>query len=488
MTAVIPLRLPEKMQWVMESSRKFVVIIGGRGSGKSEGVARILLIKATEERCDVICCREYQNSIDDSVHKLLRTVALNSGMTWVEPTDKKIRLTTGGEFVFKGLARNSSAIRSAQNMKYLWVEEAQGLSKQSIQDILPTIRAPGSQLYFTANPMSSGDPFSQRFITPYQKELDRDGFFQDDQHLIVVMNWRDNPFHGELEAQRLWDLEHLPRAEYDHIWDGKFNDSVDSAIIPAEHFDAAIDLHKKFGFEPRGMKVVSHDPADEGGDAKGLVYRHGSVILDVLEKTDGDVSDACNWATGYANRVQADIFNYDADGLGAGLRGQISPAFEGKKIIVKQFKGSFAPEFPDQVYQPDNVIERIEAKTNREAFKNRRAQFYIRLQDRFHKSYLWREKGQYQDPDECISISSAINCMQQLRSEVCRIPLKHNPSGMIQIMTKQEMLIRHKIQSPNLADSLMMSCEIPIPIKPPPERYTIPSMVGPTSSASRNRY
>lgn len=489
----IQLYLGRKWRRIMESDKKFIVLIGGRGSGKSEGAVRVLLAKASTEGCAVLCCREFYTSISDSVHKNIKEVAEKAGMYWVDVTEQKIRLidengNVFGEFVFKGLARHSSAIRSFTNIKYLFVDEAQTLSQASIQDIFPTIRAPGSQIYLVGNPMSSGDPFSQRFIVPYQKELERDGFYEDDLHLIVVLNYTENPWHGELESQRLWSLEHDPRALYDHIWMGAFNDSVDASIIPAEWFDAAKDLHIEKGFDPRGMKVVSHDPADEGGDAKGLVYRHGAVILDVLEKTDGDVADACDWATGYANRVQANIFNYDADGLGGGLRGQIAPAFEGKQIIVKQFKGSQSPENPDEVYQPDEILERIEAKTNKETFLNKRSQFYIRLRDRFFKSYLWRVKGQYQDPNECISISSKINCMQQLRSEVCRIPLKPNPSGFIQIMSKQDMLTKHKIQSPNLADSLMMSMEIPIPIKPVTTVHSIPDRVYATANKGIRQY
>lgn len=488
MTLSAALQLPAKMQWVMDATQKFVVIIGGRGSAKSESMARILLTKASIEKCDVLCCREYQNSLSDSVHKLLCDVAKDSGMDWVVPTEKKIRLRTGGEFTFKGLATHSSAIRSAQNMKYLWVEEAQGLSKQSIQDTLPTIRAPGSQLFFTANPMSSADAFSKRFINRWKKELDRDGFYEDSEHLIIVMNWQSNPFHEELEPMRVWDKKYLPRAEYDHIWEGAFNDSVDGSIIRAEWFDAAIDFHIEKGFEPRGMKVVSHDPADEGGDAKGLVYRHGAVILEVLEKTDGDVNDACDWATGLANSIQADVFNWDADGLGAALKAQIGTAFEGKKVNVKMFKGSNSPDNPNEVYQPDEIIERREAKTNKETFRNKRAQYYIRLRDRFFKSYLWREKGQHQIPEDCISISSKINCMTQLRSEVCRIPKKPNASGFIQIQNKQEMLTKHNIQSPNLADSLMMSMVIPDPIKPPPAPLTIPDRIGLNFDIRHRRY
>ena len=103
------------------------------------------------------------------------------------------------------------------------------------------------------NPGSTEDPFSKRFITPFLSALESDGFYEDDLHLIIIMNYTDNPWFAEsgLEAERAWDYANLPRALYDHIWLGKFNDSVESGLILAEWFDACIDAHVKLGFEGR---------------------------------------------------------------------------------------------------------------------------------------------------------------------------------------------------------------------------------------------
>ncbi len=324
----------------MTTDARLIVLIGGRSSAKSETAARILLMKAQSEGADVLCGREYQNSIDDSVHKLLVSLSEKLFIRGIDITDKKIDFMEGGGFRFKGFARNSAAVRSAQDFKYSWIEEAQDLSEQSIEDLLPTIRAKGSKLFFTANPMSSRDPFSKRFIVPFKKILERDGIYEDAMHLIIIMNWRDNPWHGELEQQRVWDLEHLSRAKYDHIWEGAFNDSVEDSIIQAEWFDAAIDAHTRLGIKPRGFKIVSHDPSDTGPDPKGLVYRHGPIILDVQENKAGDVNDGCDWATDYAIQHQADMFIWDCDGLGISLKRQVAESLEGKKIELKMFKGS----------------------------------------------------------------------------------------------------------------------------------------------------
>lgn len=461
--------VPDKFIQVCESDKRFNIVIGGRGSAKSESMGRFLTMKAQTEACDVLCGREFQSSIDDSVHKLLKELIQDklqvSGFNVLE---QRIDCMTGGGFRFKGFARNSSAVKSAQGFKYSWIEEAQTLSRQSLRDLTPTIRAAGSQLYFTANPQASGDPFSQRFIVPFLKELMRDGRYEDDMHLIVMMNWRDNPWFKEttLPQERLWDFENLDRAEYDHIWEGAFNDSVEDAIISAEWFDAAIDAHKKLGFEPKGVKVVAHDPSDKGLDPKGLCIRHGVVILEALEKAGLDGNEGCDWATGIAINERADVYIWDCDGMGVLLRRQTLESIAGKHIDHVEFKGSRGVEHPKRTYQAVDTHPNKQAKNNFQTFKNLRAQKYISLRDRFYKTYLAVVKKQYIDPDELISISSDVSDMAALRTQLCRIPTIPNGAGLIQIMGKPKMKTLG-IVSPNMADCLMMSEATPPVTKAP---------------------
>lgn len=467
--ALIEIEIPHKLERILTTNARLIVLIGGRGSAKTETAGRVLLMWAQTERADILCGREYQNSIDDSVHKLLSGLIDKLEVQGARVTDKKIDFYAGGGFRYKGFARNSSAIRSAQEFKYSWIDEAQALSQDSMDDLLPTIRATDSKLIFTANPQASNDPFSLRFITPFKAALDKYGYYEDDMHLIIMCNWRDNPWHGELEQQRLWDYANLSRAKYDHIWEGAFNDTVEAAIIQAEWFDAAIDAHLKLGFKPQGAIIVSHDPSDKG-DAKGLCLRHGSVILDVRENTELDVNDGCDWATGYAIEHDADLFVWDCDGLGVSLRSQVNRSFDGKKIDYVMFKGSEKVENPFDVYQPIEGEDLRKARTNKETFLNKRAQYCWRLRDRYYNTYRAVERGEYSDPDQLISISSNIECMAQLRSETCRIPRKHNNNGFIQIMGKVEMESKFRIKSPNLFDSTFMSLTIP-PIKTVEEQF-----------------
>jgi len=471
------LEIPEKLERILTTKARIIVVIGGRSGGKSEGIGRILMLWGQTQGADILCGRQYQNSIDDSVHKLLTGLVDKLGMSGVSNTDAKIDFAGGGGVRYKGFNRSSSAARSAQDFKYSWIEEAQDLSEQSIEHLLPTIRAADSKLLFSANPQASNDPFSQRFIEPFRHALDKHGIYEDSLHLVIVINWRDNPWHGELEGQRLWDYEHLPRAKYDHIWEGAYNDNVEDAIILPEWFDAAIDAHEKLGFKPLGAKVVSHDPSDTGPDPKGLCLRHGSVILDVRENAGLDVNDGCDWATDYAIEHGADLFTWDCDGLGVTLRRQVSEAFSGKRIDYEMFKGSEAPERPNEIYEPVEGEARLKGRTNKQTFKNKRAQFCWDLRDRYYKTYRAVKHGEYIDPDQLISISSGIECMTQLRSETCRVPRKANGAGLIQIMSKDEMKSRHGIASPNLFDSTFMSLKIPeVSVKPERKPITVPEL------------
>jgi len=134
------IQVPSKFRPILSSTKRFVVLIGGRGSAKSESVGRFLTMKVQTEAADILCGREFQSSIDDSVHKLLKTLIQETlQVNGFNCMEQKIDCTTGGGFRFKGFARNSSAVKSAQGFKYSWIEEALTLSKESIQDLTPTM-------------------------------------------------------------------------------------------------------------------------------------------------------------------------------------------------------------------------------------------------------------------------------------------------------------------------------------------------------------
>ncbi len=472
------LKVNYKIWEAMNKPQPIIVFIGGRGSGKSLGVGDVLTFEMEAKGYDIYCLREFQDSLSDSVHKVFKgSIEERLCLEGWEVLQSTVIAPNGASTTYKGANRNPDAMQSAQGYLRSWFEEAHRATQASLDKLLPTIlRNPGAKCIFTANPQSSGDPFSQRFIVPYQEKLEKDGYYEDDLHYICVVNWRDNPWwNEEQERLRKWDYENLSRAKYDWIWEGKFLDTVDDAIIEAEWFDACIDAHEKLGFKIVGKKVASHDPSDTGGDEKGFAYRHGVTFLDVHSISSGDVNTALDRATSKAIEYGVQSFTWDCDGLGGALRREVSNNFTGHDVDQVIFKGSNSPDNPDAKYEP-TIDNAAKALTNKDLFKNKRAQYYWNLRDRVYKTYRAVVHNEYCNPDELISFSSKIDQLQQLRSEVCRIPRKYNGAGTIQIMTKAEMRTQ-AIMSPNMADSVMMSLAVSDKIKskkkPRPPRVSI---------------
>ena len=345
---MLNIQIPPKLLPVLEKKKRFKVMLGGRGGCKSVFSADALTMGTTfGER--IGCFREFQNSIDDSVKSLIESEIRRIGIPGFNITKNEIDHSSGGCFRFKGLARNPDSIKSMFGFNKFWVEEAQSTSAESLKLLTPTLREDNSEVWLTLNPMSSADPVSQRFIEPFKEKIFRDGFYEDDLHYICLINWRDNPwFPASLEEERIFDFNNLPRAMYDHIWEGAYNDTVENAIILPEWFDAAIDAHVKLGFKPNGVKVASHDPSDTGADAKGLILRHGSVVLDADIRDAGDVAEGMDWALDTAITEQADLFVWDCDGMGVSLVRQVSQALRGKRVDYEMFKGSEGVDHPDQ--------------------------------------------------------------------------------------------------------------------------------------------
>lgn len=450
--------IQEKLEPILTRPKRFIIVIGGRGSGKSQGIAIIESARMKDYGIKIGCFREFQNSIDDSVYSLLDRQLQKIDKNKPLPIKGTIRSSTNGIAKFKGVSRNPGSVKSMDDFIDFWGEESQSFSAKSLKDITPTMRAAGGRLIFIANPGSSEDPFSSRFITPFSDKLLSDGIYEDDMHLVILMNWQDNPWFPEgLRQEMEWDKKHLSPALYEHIWEGAFNDSIDDALIMSEWFDACIDSHIKLGFEPLGAKIAAHDPSDTGADSKGYCQRHGSVITDVQQKIDGTINDGGDWATGLAINFGADYFTWDCDGMGVGIQRQVGAAFEGKTVSINMFKGSESPDFPDAMFAPSEKSPIHGQKTNKESFRNKRAQYYMTLRERCYKTYLAVVHGKYFDPSELISFSSEIKLIKKLRSELCRMPIKPNANGLFELYTKEEMKSKFKFKSPNLADSVMMS-------------------------------
>jgi len=328
---------------------------------------------------------------------------------------------------------------------------------------------------------------AKKWLVRAEKELARCGYYEDELIMVVEMNYTDMPQEwfkqSGLEEERIDDKDKLSIAAYEHKWLGKYLDTVDNAIIKPEWFDAAVDAHKierlKKVFEPHGAIIAAHDPSDSGSDAKGFSLRHGSIIKLAKEKTTGEIDEGCDWATDLAVKHGADWFVWDGDGMGTGLKRQVSDAFAGKHTKYHMFRGSLSgsgQDNADKIYQPQDgdSDSDAKAKTYSDTFLNNRAQYHITIADMFYNTYKCVVRGEYIDPIEMISIDSeGVDNLQGLRTEACSIPLISNRRELIQVAGKKEMKSLG-IDSPNVFESIMMSLFSPS-IKSKPKKLNFTS-------------
>ena len=460
--------------------KRFIILIGGRGSGKTVAKGGHGLINMHDLGRNLMCIREFQSSIADSVHAVLSAEVNRLEFDNSDITERTVKFTHNNSMArFQGLSRNPESVKSVFGFLDWWVEEAQFLSEKSLRVLTPTARKkpkkglPGKlkeidsdevnmddvQMVFCANPASSEDPFSQRFITPFQTELDQNGIYEDDMHLIIKMNWSDNPWFDDsgLEDERLFDLKNLPRSTYDWVWEGGFNDDIENGLIKPEWFDACIDAHKKLGMKEHGVKKVVHDPSDLGNDPKATLIRSGNIITNVIQRTDLDVNEGSDWALGLAINENADQYEWDVGGLGLTLKRDVNSSLENKKVTAHQFNGASSVDYPDAVYESSGASNIVKQATWGNVCKNLRAQCYLKLRDRVYRTYLAVEANVMTDPDNLISISSDCESLKTLRAELCRMPIKPNSAGLFELYSKKEMREKFKVRSPNCADVLMMS-------------------------------
>ncbi|MCH9645654.1 MAG: phage terminase large subunit [Proteobacteria bacterium] len=472
----------EKLEPLILKHKKVKGVFGGRAGTKSIMAMDAMIGEVNSCGVGVFCLRERMKSISQSIYKGIngRVKALDfAGFNPVE-SKWKIDHKNGGIISFGGLM-NVEDMKSLFEYKYFFLEESAKTSQLALDTLGPTLRGvDGAEQWMIWNPLSSNDPMSLEFITPYQAYFDRQGYYEDDYHLIIKVGFEDNPFFKhdkslveefEKDTQKMNDGR-MSKARYNHIWYGAFNDDVENSAIEPDWFDACIDAHIKLGFEGSGAKVAAHDPSDTGGDEKGYAARHGVVFEFMEELEGGNANEAFDVACKRANEYGADVFGWDADGMGALLRNQAAVNFKGMKIQTYMYKGSESVHNPEAQFSYSENYNIQQGKKNKDVFKNKKAQNIISFAERCRRTWEAVTLDKYHDPDTLVSFKTynekdktgiKPDMMAKLRSEACRTPIK--PSDKICFYTKQELRsgIQQKdgkklvIPSPNLFDAAVLS-------------------------------
>ena len=236
-----------KPLWKNAKRRNY--IYGGRGSGKSHDVAEYCLFRAYQAKIKVLCTRELQNSIADSVYSLLKNKIADMKLDFFFTVYKdRIVGNNGSEFIFKGIHNNVSEIKSMENISIAWLEESQSLSRESIDVIVPTIRAPGSILIFTFNPYKDNDPIYMEMKNATEDDL------------VIKANYSDNPwFPEELRLEMERDKKN-DYQKYLWVWEGECLGLSDAQIFRGKYVVENFETPKNADFHFGADWGFANDP------------------------------------------------------------------------------------------------------------------------------------------------------------------------------------------------------------------------------------
>lgn len=255
--------LSERMEKIL-NPKDVKVIWGGRGSGKTRGVASVITERMRYDGRRALCMREIQRSISESSHQELSDEInrRNLAPAQMTVTEREIRSKVSkGKAWFAGLLRNVTNIKGKAGLSDGWCDEAENVSQVSWNTVMPTLRANGSELFVTFNPRFETDPSWTEFVEPYKDKM-VDGVYEDENILVIECNWRENPWFTEKLARQKDLMMQRDVDRYNWIWEGKFNRKSDIQVLggkwSVEEFEPGKDWNGPYFGADFGF---SQDPA-----------------------------------------------------------------------------------------------------------------------------------------------------------------------------------------------------------------------------------
>lgn len=306
-----------KLYCLLHQKASYKVLKGGRDSTKSWGIAEALIRKATTEQVRILCAREYQTSIKDSSHKLLKDTITRLGLqAWFTVTKEGIYSRSGAEFIFKGLYQNEHGLRSVEGIDLCWVEEAQTVSETSWQSLLPTIRKENAEVWVSFNPVNEDDATYVRFVTNRMPDS-----------IVVHLTYEDNPYMSARSRQLMEADKERDYHLYEHIWLGLTLTISDAIIFSGRYVVKEFDpdgwknseggrlfFGADFGFANDPSTLMRYWPVEHDYDGKSRLYishaEYGyKVEIDDLPNMYDKVPDSRDWPIG-ADAARPETISY----------------------------------------------------------------------------------------------------------------------------------------------------------------------------------
>ena len=331
---------------------RYIVFYGGRASGKSHAVAESLLIRGRQQKLRILCTREVQNTIKDSVHKLLKDLIEKYEFNeYIVYKDSITNPITGTEFIFKGLKHNINEIKSTEGIDIAWVEEEQSISEESIRVLTPTIRKEGSQIIFTFNRFNELDPVYVKFVmnkpsSTFTKKVNYD--------TLEKLGLLPDVIKKEIEDDR--DNPEL----FAHKWLGEPLSQQEKSIISRTKILEAMQRE----IEDDGQIEYGVDVARMGNDRTVFWKRKGLQTQDIKKINKNTIPDLCDSLEQFVGFDKEVLIKIDDTGVGGGATDEMEK--RGYNILAINFgsKASDEDKYPNWIseawFHLEEIIDQIQ--------------------------------------------------------------------------------------------------------------------------------
>lgn len=303
--------IPDKLLFLTQERKRYKVVKGGRGGAKSQSFARSLIDLASKKPLKILCTREYQNSIKDSVHSLLKRLIKLKNLdnpilrNHFVILETKIFNTNGSEFIFSGL-QNIESLKSIDEIDICWIAEASSVCLNSLKKLTPSIRKEDSEIWIEFNPESEEDPVWVRFCQYKDSEGESQRLpdsYESKNVIFETINWDENPyFPAVLEVERQECLRTMSD-EYDHIWGGELNIKSEALIFK--------DKHEVKEFDYPDINYVEYQRYLQGADFG--YTKDPSVLIRAFIQKEGIKTNLyiCNEAYGHKVEINglSELYN-----------------------------------------------------------------------------------------------------------------------------------------------------------------------------------
>ena len=440
------------------------VLYGGRASTKSWDAAGFAVFLASNFKVRVLCTRQFQNKIEESVYTLLKVQIERFGLRdQFEITNNKIvHKTTGSEFLFYGLWRHIDEIKSLEGIDICWVEEAHNLTKAQFEILEPTLRKSGSQFWIIFNPRLASDFVYKKFVTGTPNTV-IDGAVKGvvGDTIKRLINYTENPYLSNTIRKVIEKSAREEPDEHRHIYLGEPRDDDDRAVIKRSWVLAAIGAKKHLMEEgrlsliqARGRRQIGFDVGDTG-DPCATVERHGieAVGLDEWKAREDELPKSVARVHAQARMGDAEVM-YDSIGVGAFAGGYFNDLNELTEADVQhhKFNAGGAILDPDRPADPTNPL----SPTNGDYYSNLKAQAWWEVAGMFRTTFNAVRNGAAFDPSQLISLAPDLPHLDALIDELCTPLRDFDAKGKVKVESKAD-LKKRDIPSPNKADAFIMA-------------------------------